>query len=48
MAKNRSIKQRQYCDKFNKDFKEWSTLKKKEDRGRELAEIPALLSLGWL
>ena len=22
--------------------------KKEEDRGRELAEIPALLSLGWL
>ena len=26
---NQNIKQKQYCNKFNKDFKKWSTLKKK-------------------
>ena len=25
---NQTIKQKQYCNKFNKDSKEWSTLKK--------------------
>ena len=27
--KNQNVKQKQYCNKFNKDFKKWSTLKKK-------------------
>ena len=27
--KNKNIKQKQYCNKFNKDFKKWSTSKKK-------------------
>ena len=27
--KNQNIKQKQYCNKFNKDFKKWSTSKKK-------------------
>ena len=27
--KNQNIKQKQYCNKLNKDFKKWSTLKKK-------------------
>ena len=25
--KNQNIKQKQYCNKFNKDFKKWSSLK---------------------
>ena len=28
--KNQNIKQKQCCNKFNKDFKKWSTLKKKK------------------
>ena len=27
---NQNIKQKHYCNKFNKDFKKWSTLKKKK------------------
>ena len=27
--KKQNIKQKQYCSKFNEDFKKWSTLKKK-------------------
>ena len=27
--KNQNIKQKQYCNKFNKDFKKWSTSKNK-------------------
>ena len=27
--KNQNIKQKQNCNKFNKDFKKWSTSKKK-------------------
>ena len=26
--KNQNIKQKQYCNKFNKDFKKWTTSKK--------------------
>ena len=26
--KNQNMKQKQYCNKFNKDFKKWSTSKK--------------------
>ena len=29
LKKTNNIKQKQYCSKFNKDFKKWSTLKKK-------------------
>ena len=28
--KNPNIKQKQWCNKFNKDFKKWSTSKKKK------------------
>ena len=28
--KNQNVKQKQYCNKFNKDFKKWSTLRKKQ------------------
>ena len=29
-SRNQNIKHKQYCNKFNKDFKTWSTLKKKK------------------
>ena len=29
-SKNQNIKQKQYRNKFNKDFKKWSTLKEKK------------------
>ena len=30
--KNQNIKQKQYCNKFNKDFKKWSTSKNKKNK----------------
>ena len=30
-SENQNIKQKQYCYKFNKDFKKWSTSKKTEN-----------------
>ena len=34
--KNQNVKQKQYCNKFNKDFKKWSTSKeKKKEEGKE-------------
>ena len=30
-AKKQNIKQKQYCNKFNKDLKKWSTSKKKKN-----------------
>ena len=31
-SKNQSIKQKQNCNTFNKDFKKWSILKKKKKK----------------
>ena len=33
--KNQNIKQKQYCNEFNKDFKTWSTFKKKKSKGKK-------------
>ena len=39
-SKNQNIKQKQYCNKFNKDFKQWST-SKKERKIYLLSKCPA-------
>ena len=33
--KNQNIKQKQYCNKFHKDFKKWSTSKKKKKKNNK-------------
>ena len=48
--KNQYAKQKQYCNKFNKDFKKWSTLKEKNLRSlisllSFLDEGPSFLSV---
>ena len=42
--KNKDIKQKQYCDKFNKDFKNGAHLKKKILR-KKIKKVPALAVL---
>ena len=36
--KNQNIKQKQYCNKFKKDFKKWSTSKKKKNFDKKRKE----------
>ena len=40
--KNQNIKQKRYCNKFNKDFKRWATSKKKKkkDMFKKFTHIP--------
>ena len=38
--KNQNIKRKQYCNKFNKDFKIWSTLKKNLKKKYEAERAP--------
>ena len=49
-TKNQNIKQKQYWNKFNKDFKKWSTskkiFKKKTDEGAEQSRNLHLLTEG--
>ena len=50
--KNQNIKQKQYCNEFNKDFKTWSTLKKKKKskgkkRGKKKKKTEAPEGLAW-
>ena len=41
--KNQNRKQKQYCNKLNKDFKNWSTLKKKIIKERKKEKISGIL-----
>ena len=51
-SKNRNVKQKQYCNKFHKHFKEWSILKKKKNRVHilklSLITVPTVRLLGKL
>ena len=38
-------KQKQYCNKFNKNFKKWSTSKKKKLREKRIGELEQPLRL---
>ena len=37
--KNQNIKQKQHCNKFNKDFKKWSTSKKKNLKKKIMVKL---------
>ena len=41
--KNQSIKQKQYCNKFKKDFLKWSTLKKTLKIKKDTTQITIFL-----
>ena len=50
-SKNRNVKQKQYCNKFHKHFKEWSILKKKKIEcifSNSLITVPTVRLLGKL
>ena len=40
--KNQNIKQKQYCKKFNKAFKKWTTLKKKIFKKKKEIKVTTL------
>ena len=45
--KNQNIKQKQYCNKFNKDFKKLHIKKKKKETHREHRENRLVVASWW-